>query len=120
MGQSSRRQLASAASLVISFVSGSPSWYICSWWQPSGRLRLAVVLLKPEGRLKLRSAAAPLSGLTTSCRLGGQPSPKLSSSCTLTRTVASGDSATDDGSGGGSSDGDVTSGGTAEVRGVGG
>ena len=81
-------------------VSGSPPWCIIrSWWQPSGRLRLAVVLLFPGERVKLASGAAPLSGLTTSCR-PSHPSPKLSNSCTLTRAVACGAGGTDGGGGG--------------------
>eukprot|EP00964_Phaeocystis_antarctica_P060603 scaffold36144_cov72-Phaeocystis_antarctica.AAC.1 len=99
VGQSSKRQLASAASRVLVLVSGSPPWYICSWWQPSGRLRLAIVLLNPEWRLKLRSTAALLSALTTNFR-SSHPSPKLSNSCSLTRTVASGEGTAADGGGG--------------------
>ena len=60
------------------------------------------MLLNPEGRLKLRSTAAlPLNGITTSCRLS-QPSPKLSNSCSLTWLVVSGDGTTDGGGDGGS------------------
>ena len=55
------------------------------------------MLLNPEGRLKLRSTAAPLNGITTSCRLS-QPSPKLSNSCSLTwLVIVSGDGTTDGG-----------------------
>ena len=72
----SKRQLASTASSVAVLVSGLPSWDICSSKQPSGRLRLTAVLLSPEDRLKLRSAAAPL---IISCR-PFHPSPKLSNS----------------------------------------
>ena len=58
VGQSSNRQLASAASPMLVFVSVSPPRYIiCSRWQPSGRLRLAVVLSDPGERVKLCSAA---------------------------------------------------------------
>ena len=60
------------------------------------------MLLNPEARLKLRSAAAPLSGLTTSCR-PSHPSPKLSKSCSLTWVLASGDSGGGGGGSGGSS-----------------
>ena len=60
------------------------------------------MLLSPEGRLKLRSTAAPLNGITTSCRLF-QPSPKLSNSCSPTWLVVSGDGTTDGGGGDGSS-----------------
>ena len=59
------------------------------------------MLLNPEGRLKLRSTAAPPNGITTSCRLS-QPSPKLSNSCSLTWLVVSGDSTTDGGGDGSS------------------
>ena len=88
VGQSSKRQLASATSRVLVLNRDSLPWcIICSWWQPSGILRLAVVLLSPGERVKLRFTAAPLSGLTTSCR-PSHPSPKLSNSCTRTRAAA--------------------------------
>ena len=58
------------------------------------------MLLSPRERVKLASGAAPLSGVTTSCR-PSHPSPKLSNSCTLTRAVACGAGGTKGGGCGG-------------------
>ena len=128
VGQSSKRQLASATSRVLVLVRDSLPWcIICSWWQPNGMLRLAVVLLSPGERVKLRFTAAPLGGLTTSCR-PSHPSPKLSNSCTRTRTVACSAGGATGGGGDGSScngnrptsgaEGSSTEGGSVEGGGV--
>ena len=112
VGQSSKRQLASATSRVLVLVRGSPPWcIICSWWQPSGRLRLAVVLLSPGERVKLASDAGPLiSGLTTSCR-PSHPSPKLSNSCTRTRAASCSSGGATGGGGGSTGNGGRPTGG---------
>ena len=92
-------------------MSGSPPWCIIrSWWQPSGRLRLAVVLISPGGRVKLASGAGPLSGRTTSCR-PSHPSPKLSNSCTRTRAASCSSGGATGGGGGSTGNGGRPTGG---------